>query len=172
MGDSTESNPTSLSRSKEVSEFKPANLLKRLAAISYDFMLLTGLSFGYGAFALLARYFFFPDTVDTNAVTGFAPPGIIFKVGWFLLIALFFIFFWHRGGQTLGMRAWKIRVINKNGTNISIVQGFIRCCLAPLSFGLAGIGYLWCLFDTEGQTLHDKLSKSVVIQLPPKSKKQ
>ncbi|MGI1678515.1 MAG: RDD family protein [Cellvibrionaceae bacterium] len=152
-------------------EYKPANLFKRLAAMVYDFLLLTGLSFGYGAFALLARYFFFPSTVDTSAVSGFESPGIIFKLGWFFLLAVFFVFFWHRGGQTLGMRSWKIRVINKDGTNISITQGIIRCCIAPLSFGLAGIGYLWCLLDKEGQTIHDRISKSVTIQLdkePPK----
>ncbi len=161
--------PTSHSTTKP-SQYKPANLFKRLAAMTYDFLLLAGLSFGYGAFGLLARTLFFPASVSAVASNSFEPPGIIFKLGWFFLIGVFFVFFWHRGGQTLGMRSWRIRVINKDGTNISVLQGIIRCCIAPLSLLLGGIGYFWCLFDKDGQTIHDKLSKSVVIQLEKEHK--
>lgn len=161
----TNAKPNTTDDELNPNEFKPASLIKRLAAMFYDFMLLVGLSFGYGAFALLARSIFFPTSVDTNAPEGFALPGITFQLGWCLMITFFFVFFWRRGGQTLGMRAWKIRVINKDGSNINIPQGIIRCLIAPFSLGLLGLGYLWCLFDKEGQTVHDKLSKSVVIQL-------
>lgn len=43
-----------------------------------------------------------------------------------LVIIGFFAYFWCKGGQTIGMRAWKLRLQNKNGTNIRLTQALIR----------------------------------------------
>ncbi|EVT76229.1 RDD family protein, partial [Vibrio parahaemolyticus V-223/04] len=50
----------------------------------------------------------------------------------------FFVFFWTRAGQTLGMRAWKMQILNaKDGAPITATQALIR--LATSGFGLANL---------------------------------
>ena len=61
-----------------------------------------------------------------------------------LLLSLFAFFakFWTRGGQTLGMQVWSIRVQNADGTGISLWQVLLRFLVAILSWLALGLGYL------------------------------
>lgn len=149
-------------------QYPPAGLLRRLAAMIYDSLLLMGISLCYGALAVA----FEKMVLGFDVESGSATPGTGFQIGWVVVIIVFFTFFWRRGGQTLGMRSWRVQVLNKDGSYLTITQCLMRCCLAPLSLGLAGIGYLWCVWDKEGQTLHDKFSRSCVIVLPKVKKEK
>lgn len=73
----------------------------------------------------------------------------------------FFVFFWTRAGQTLGMRAWKIQVRNADGSPISATQALIR--LATSGFGLAN---LTVPFDPKKRGFHDIWAKTQVVVLP------
>lgn len=76
---------------------------------------------------------------------------------------------WRRTGQTLGMRAWRIQVVDKNGEFISWTQGFVRMLAAMLSWLALGAGWIWILFDKEGKALHDRLSGTEIVRLPTES---
>jgi uncharacterized RDD family membrane protein YckC len=58
------------------------------------------------------------------------------------IIIGFYAWFWVRAGQTIGMRAWRLRVQNKDGSNITLTQALIR--MATSAFGL---GTLMVLFS-------------------------
>ncbi len=73
----------------------------------------------------------------------------------------FFVYFWTRGGQTLGMRAWKMHICTEEGHHISATQALIR--LATSGFGLAN---LTVLFDTKKRGFHDIWAKTKVVVLP------
>jgi uncharacterized RDD family membrane protein YckC len=141
--------------------YAPPGVWRRFIAMSYDAMLLIALSFGYGGIVLLGRNWLFG--IDPTQA-----PGAIFQIGWLLLIAGFYIYFWQHGGQTLGMRAWRIQLVNKSGAPLSFQQSLIRCLVAPFSLAFGGLGYWWAFWDKDGQTWHDRASKSFVIQLPKK----
>jgi uncharacterized RDD family membrane protein YckC len=80
------------------------------------------------------------------------------KLGW---VAFFFVYFWSRSGQTLGMRAWRLRVQNTDGSLISKKTAILR--LLPTLFGL---GNLWLLIDWKNkQSLQDKLTHTEVVVL-------
>jgi uncharacterized RDD family membrane protein YckC len=49
----------------------------------------------------------------------------------------FYAYFWTKGGQTIGMKAWRLRVQNSDGSNISLTQALIR--MATSAFGLGNI---------------------------------
>lgn len=83
----------------------------------------------------------------------------------------FFTAFWLKGGQTLGMQAWRIKLVPQTGKQLSPVRCLLRCAAALLSLLPAGLGYWWCLFDREGRYWHDHLSGTELILLPPRSKK-
>ncbi|MEZ9133566.1 hypothetical protein BCT61_17005 [Vibrio breoganii] len=73
----------------------------------------------------------------------------------------FFVYFWTKAGQTLGMRAWKLRVQNKDGSLISVTQACIR--IATSAFGLSNLAVP---VDTEKRGFHDIWAKTEVVVLP------
>jgi len=70
------------------------------------------------------------------------------------------------GGQTLGMRAWKLQLQNMRPGPISWWQVLLRFMVALLSALLCGLGYLWMLIDKQKLTWHDRYSETRVVQLP------
>jgi len=75
-----------------------------------------------------------------------------------LVMMGFFLGFWLRGGQTLGMRAWQIRLRDRRGEPVRPAQALARFLGALLSWLSLGLGYLWMLLDREGLSWHDRLS--------------
>jgi uncharacterized RDD family membrane protein YckC len=124
-------------------------LPRRLAAICYDALLLGALLLVLTAAVLAAR--------DGTAI----PPG----TWWFRVVlvgtwVLFFSGFWRYGGQTLGMRAWKIRVVRDDGAPLLWSDALLRFGAAWLSSLPAGLGFWWSLADSERRCWHDRLSRT------------
>ena len=87
-----------------------------------------------------------------------------------LTAVLFFGWFWLKNGQTLGMQAWRIKLVGFDGAPPSVRQIIIRCLAATLSAACLGLGYLWCLFDRNGRYWHDYLSRTELVLVPRKEK--
>jgi uncharacterized RDD family membrane protein YckC len=88
-----------------------------------------------------------------------------------LVLVGFFSAFWTRGGQTLGMQAWRIRLQPLPGRELTAARCALRCLAAMLSAACFGLGYLWCLIDRRGRYWHDYLSGSVLVLVPGNAKK-
>ncbi|MGL1957072.1 MAG: RDD family protein [Colwellia sp.] len=82
--------------------------------------------------------------------------------GWNIAwVSFFFIYFWAKSGQTLGMKAWRLRLQNQDGTRITIMTGLKR--LLPT---LLGLGNLTVIFDRKNKlSLQDRLTKTEVVVL-------
>ncbi|MGD8907741.1 MAG: RDD family protein [Chromatiales bacterium] len=128
--------------------------LRRLAAIFYDLLLLL---------ALLA--------VATTLITlpfGMPEGGSLLAFQWFLfeiIPLLFFTGFWWRGGQTLGMRAWRLKVVRMDGSPLRWSDALKRHLAALLSCLTLGLGFLWVLVDSDGLAWHDRLSATRLIRI-------
>lgn len=73
----------------------------------------------------------------------------------------FFLWFWKRGGQTLGMRAWRLRIYSTTEQPMTWKRLILR-----LVFSLAGLGTLLVLFDFKHkQSLQDRVAKTEIITL-------
>lgn len=156
-----------MSKTQVTPSVQPAGLFRRLAAMVYDSLLLLGLSFVYGGVFAVSIPNWLADEPVPLGELAYGPVGrLFFQLGWLALLVGFFTYFWRRGGQTLGMRAWRLQVQTPEGGIISYQQCLLRCALAPLSMAAFGLGYLWCLFDPQRQTLHDRLTKTRVVTLP------
>ena len=116
----------------------------------------------YDLFLLFAVLFFaaLPPVVLLENPSGHP----LFSVYLYAVIFLFYGWFWTHGGQTLGMRAWRMRVVAADGKQVNWLQALIRFHAACLSWILLGTGILWALFDSRKQTLHDHLSKTLLIR--------
>ncbi|MFZ8929510.1 MAG: RDD family protein, partial [Pseudohongiellaceae bacterium] len=84
----------------------------------------------------------------------------------------FFGWFWTHSGQTLGMQAWRLKVVTREGEKISVAQSIARFLLAIPAFLMVGIGYFYMYLNPERETLHGKLSGTKVVLVPLMEKKQ
>ena len=128
--------------------------LRLMASIFYDSLLLTAVLF-FATFLLLI----IPEEIRNSS-----PLVQLAKVFWYLLVSyIYFVGFWLKGGQTPGMKAWKLSLVNMQGDPPGPKQATLRFFSAILSWALAGTGYLWMLVDRNHFTLHDHLSGSKLI---------
>lgn len=138
----------------------PAGLPRRLMAMIYDSLLLAAI--------LMAA------ALPLVLLAGGAMPNPLARLAFQLylggVVFLFFGWFWVHGGQTLGMRAWRLKVIDMDGQTIGWRTAFIRFLFALVSAASLGLGYLWVLLDPERCAWHDRISKTRVVVLP-KTKK-
>ncbi|UTA49159.1 RDD family protein [Simiduia sp. 21SJ11W-1] len=139
------------------------SLLRRLGAMLYDFLLVIAVSIAYGAAFLWAKVAVFGYVLAEGEKANLGWPGFI---GWLLLLALYFVFFWVKSGQTLGMKTWRIAVLDPTGKRLTVKAAITRWLLAWASALALGLGYLWALIDKDSQTLHDLLSHSRTHLLP------
>lgn len=120
----------------------PARLPRRLAAIGYDSLLLAGILLGATALALGLAV----ALLGSEAIKLHNPlQGNPFFSTYLLLVCFFFYGgFWTHGGQTLGMRAWRLRVQRCDGRGIGWWQALLRFLIAGL--WLAPVVYLHRVF--------------------------
>jgi uncharacterized RDD family membrane protein YckC len=138
-----------------------AGLRRRLASMLYESMLLLG---------VLALTFLVPYLI---LGVGFAitPPGWFAWLHIFAVLGLYFVWYWHRHGQTLAMQTWRLKVVDAtSGRQLDPARCWLRYALAWPSVLLGGVGLLWALLDRERQFLHDRLAGTRIVLLPPARK--
>ncbi len=130
-------------------------LPRRLAAIVYDSIILIALLF----FAALPPTLLYGEgTTETVAV-------LLMRLYLLTVAFAFFGGFWTHGGQTLGMRAWHIRVVDMEGKSIGWGRALTRFMLAIISWAVAGAGFWWSLIDRERLAWHDRFSGSRLVHM-------
>ena len=84
----------------------------------------------------------------------------------YLLSIWFFylVWCWHKGGMTVGMRAWHVRIEDENGRRPGWGKSTIRFLAALLSAAAGGIGFAWALVDSQNRTWHDLLSGTRLVR--------
>jgi len=135
-----------------------AGLFRRLAAGSYDLVLVIALWVMATLLLIVVRG---GEPVPTG--------NLLYQAMLLLLAAGFFAGFWAWGGQTLGMRAWRMQVRGQDGEALTPGRALLRLAALLPSMLPLGLGLLWVLFDREGLALHDRLSGTRVIVLPAKA---
>ena len=85
----------------------------------------------------------------------------------FWLFAVCFAYFaicWRRGGMTVGMRAWKTRLVSEHGKTISWAMCLLRFVVGLLSVSIFGLGILWALWDRNKRTWHDIAARTLLVK--------
>jgi uncharacterized RDD family membrane protein YckC len=81
-----------------------------------------------------------------------------------LVTGVYFVWCWTKTGQTLAAKAWKVKLVNQENTNLNTKQALIRYALASISILACGLGFIWVLVDKESLFLHDRLLKTRFIR--------
>ena len=137
-----------------------AGLVRRLMAIMYDLFLLLAILFIATAIAMMA-----------NGGNAIEPGQAIypFYIVYLLVISfMFFGWFWTHGGQTLGMKTWKMPLQQENGDFISWKLALARFAVAMVSISALGLGFAWSLLESKRRCWHDLASGSVLVDLRKK----
>lgn len=88
---------------------------------------------------------------------------LLFQLYLVLVSALYFIAQWVRGGQTLAMKTWRLRVIGANARAVTVPQAAVRYVAAAAGLALFGTGFLWALVDRDEQFLHDRIARTRIV---------
>lgn len=145
----------------------PAPLWRRLFAMVYDTLLLFGIVMLFGfTYVLSKKMILGVENFDESSTAAGDPLMFVLLLG---VIYGFFYWFWSHNGQTLGMKSWRLQIVNNDGSAITAKQALIRYILAPFSMTCAGLGFLWCLFGPK-KTWHDIASQSQIVLLPKEKK--
>ncbi len=160
---------TSRSINNNADAFPRAGFRRRVASWVYDLLISVAVYMLAGAvsflFIVLCIHFSLFDmqgqehVVDTISQTPWLQwPNEVWKLGW---VTFFFVWFWAQSGQTLGMKAWRLRVQNQDGSLISKITGLKR--ILPT---LLGLGNFAVLVDRKNRlSLQDKLTDTEVVCL-------
>ncbi len=123
--------------------------LRKITAVFYDALLLLAVLFFATAVAL-----------PFNSGQAFSSGQYFYPLYLLTIAFVFYGWFWTHGGQTLGLRAWKIKVCSEDGAPVGWSQAGLRFAAGILSWACIGLGFLWSLFDKNGLCWHDYLSKT------------
>jgi uncharacterized RDD family membrane protein YckC len=88
---------------------------------------------------------------------------LLFQIYLFLVLGFYFVACWSRGGRTLAMQTWRMRVVRSDGAPISMGRAALRYALAWVSLASLGAGFLWACIDRDGQFLHDRLAGTRIV---------
>lgn len=150
---------------------RPASLWRRLLAFTIDTGAIAGIAALYLMLASSVAGVSAPQTGLTGldaffsqirALQSVLVPGAVLLLVLSLVYCAIFAFLWN--GRTLGRRLLGLRLVDTHGLAPAPGRAIVRAVLASLSFGLFLAGFWMALFDRRGQTLHDKLTSTYVVQ--------
>jgi len=122
-------------------------VFRRCLAFIYDSLLLIAVFFVVTSIAIAFN--------DGKAFENLAFIIVLYGVGF-----LFFSWFWRHGGQTLGMQAWRIKVISESNETLTYKQCAIRYVLGTVLFGIT---LVIALLRPSKQGLHDTWSNTKIV---------
>ncbi len=135
-------------------------LARRLAAMFYDTILVIGL-----LLLLWIAFYFTMVAISGHEDIAHDPLTALYWPLSLCCMAAFFIGFWTHGGQTLGMRSWRIRLVAEDGGRVTLTAALVRYLMAIVSALPLGAGYWWSLLDDERRTWHDRVSHTCLVVL-------
>lgn len=143
-----------------------AGLWRRLAAGFYDLLLLVALWFVIGFVLAIVETSLQPPDMRGEIrplVPADIAPFVTLPFLW-LVSVLFYGWFWRHGGQTLGMKTWRLRLVTVDDRLPSWRVVLLRAAVGTLSLACLGLGFFWVLVD--GRAWHDRVSGTRVVVLP------
>jgi len=136
---------------------RPAHLGWRLLALLYDGVVVAALlMLTSGLFLWLNK----GHTVETRPWL-----AVLQVLALWSVVGLYAVLSWRRGGQTIGMRPWRLKVVAADGKLADRAPLCLRYLVASLTPGLC---LMWCLFDRERRGLHDLASGTILVRIEVK----
>lgn len=137
--------------------YELASIRRRLASMLYESLLLLG---------VLSVAFMLPH-LALGMGYAIVLPGPLLFLHLAGVMGFYFIWYWRHGGQTLAMQTWRLKIVSVDGSPPGLKQLILRHALSWPSLLLYGAGLFWAIFDRDRQFLHERLSGTRIICVPP-----
>jgi uncharacterized RDD family membrane protein YckC len=141
---------------------------RRLLALFYDLWPVVAIWF------LISGIFTVGYTLSGHAprenIAAFSPLQWLLWLCCWLATGAYAVISWARGGQTLGMRPWRVKVVAADGSKPSRKALILRFAVGHLSLLLCGLGFWWAWIDREKRTWHDRASGTRVVRVVKQSR--
>jgi uncharacterized RDD family membrane protein YckC len=134
----------------------------RLLALFYDFWPVLALWMLVSA-AFTLGYTLAGHDPHQN-IAPFSPLQWLLWAACWAVAGLYATISWRRGGQTLGMRPWRLRVVTLDGAAPSRRALWVRYAVGSASLALAGLGFWWAWIDRDRLAWHDRASGTRVVR--------
>ncbi len=134
----------------------------RLLALVYDFFPV--LALWMLASALFTAGYYFAGHPARDNIAPFSPLQCLLWLVCWVIAGLYAVLSWRHGGQTLGMRPWRLRVTDAQGANAAPRALWLRYAVGGLSLLLGGAGFWWAWIDRDRLTWHDRLSATRMLR--------
>jgi uncharacterized RDD family membrane protein YckC len=138
-----------------------AGLMRRLFSMLYEALIVAGVVM------IAGLLFVIPAVLLTGEDTTSGPTLWLFRLYLFATLGLYFGWFWMHGGQTLPMRAWRLRLVDARNQPVSRRAALLRYLYAWPSVLAGGLGLAWALVDRDRQFLHDRLAGTRMVRVEP-----
>lgn len=145
-----------------MTQYQRAHSHRIIGAAIYDWLVCLGLLMIGGFIAVgINKLITGNDELDSN---------FLYQLYLIAIILGYFLYFWKRSGQTVGMKAWRIKLVSQTNQALSYRQMLSRLISALPAFGFLLIGVLWQYIGSEQLNWQDKVSKTKLIYLPKPNK--
>ena len=142
-----------------MTEYSTAHIHRIIGSAIYDLLVVMGLLMIAGFIAVGAYHLITgEEAIPANS--------LVFQLYLLAVISGYFLYFWKRSGQTVGMKAWRIRLVNRKKEAISVKQLLIRQLVAIPAYCLLLLGVIWQYWDKSGLNWHDHASGTKLIYIP------
>lgn len=135
----------------------------RLLALVYDFFPVLALWLAISA-AFTAGYTFLGHHATRQNIAPFSALQWLLWIACWWVAGLYAVLSWRRGGATLGMRPWRLRVVSIDGGNATTGALWKRYAVGTLSLITVGAGFWWAWFDRERLAWHDRASGTRMVR--------
>ena len=153
---------TDSNTSAQSSQAAEPMLFRRLAALFYDILVITGL--------LMVATFPYLWALQWSTGADEVNPGDAgFRLYLLALVGGYIWLSWRRSGQTIGMKAWRLRAESLDGQLLSTSQILLRTVVAVPALLLGGLGYWWCWLRRDRRTWQEVVSGSRTRGLPKRA---
>jgi uncharacterized RDD family membrane protein YckC len=150
-----------------VTEKSPPLIGWRLLALFYDLWPVAALWMLVSAGFTLGYYLAGHDAREN--IAPFSALALLLWLVCWLVTGAYAVLSWRRGGQTLGMRPWRLRVFGIDGRPAALRALFVRFGVGTLSLVTGGLGFWWAWFDRDGLTWHDRASATRMVREPKRT---
>ena len=147
-------------------EFASPAIPRIFASMIYDTLLLAAISIAYGALIVALRVVIYGQPHEGQRIEWSLISSCIITAGWFILLMSFYMYFWRKFGQTLGMKTWRFQLVDAKTNQLpTYMQCFKRSICALFSLLFLGVGYWVILIHPQQRSLHDLASGTKLILL-------
>lgn len=144
-----------------MTEFPRPHIHRLIGSALYDLLIILGLLMIAGFLAVGAYYLMTgEESIPEN--------NLFFQLYLLAVISGYFLYFWKKSGQTVGMKAWRIKLISQYDRQLGFKSLLLRQVTAIPAYGLLFLGVLWQYWDKAGLNWQDRASGTKMIYIPKK----